>query len=156
VKGARLFTLWLGAPHRPTRDLDLLGFGVQEAGLIAETFRSLCRQPVEEDGLTFDAGTVSVTAARQHEEYAGLRVTFRASLGKAVIPMQVDIGFGDAITPAASEAEMPSLLDAPPAYLLVYPRETVVAEKCEALVDLGLGNSRLKDFYGLRYLEAIS
>lgn len=152
LKGASLFTLWLGSPHRATRDLDLLGFGSQEVGTITKTFQSLCRQPVEDDGLLFDPSTVSITTAREDEKYAGLRVVFQASLGKVVIPMQVDIGFGDVITPSASEVEMPSLLNAPRARLLSYPRETVVAEKCEALIDLGLGNSRLKDFYDLRYL----
>ncbi len=152
VKGASLFALWLGSPHRPTRDLDLLGFGSQEPASIVEVFQALCRQPVEADGLTFDAESVSVSTAREDEKYAGLRVVFQARLGTAKISMQVDIGFGDTVTPLAMEAEMPSLLDAPTARLLVYPRETVVAEKCEALIDLGLSNSRLKDFYDLRYL----
>lgn len=152
LKGASLFTLWIGSPHRATRDLDLLGFGSQEVGTITETFQSLCRQPVEEDGLLFDPSTVSVTTAREDEKYTGLRVVFQASLGKATIPMQVDIGFGDVITPSAWEVEMPSLLNAPRVRLLSYPRETVIAEKCEAIIDLGLGNSRLKDFYDLRYL----
>lgn len=152
VKGASLFVFWLGSPHRPTRDLDLLGFGSQEVGPIVEIFQAVCQQTVEADGLAFDAESVSVPTAREDEKYAGLRVVFQARLGNAKIPMQVDIGFGDTITPLAVEAEMPSLLNAPTARLLVYPRETVVAEKCEALIDLGLGNSRLKDFYDLRYL----
>ena len=152
LKGASLFALWLGAPHRRTRDLDLLGSGVQEVKTMTETFQAICRQLVEEDGLVFDADTVQIATARENEKYAGLRVTFRASLGTAVIPVQVDIGFGDAITPEAQEAEMPTLLEMPAARLLTYPRETVVAEKCEALIDLGLGNSRLKDFYDLRHL----
>ncbi len=154
VKGASLFALWLGSPHRPTRDLDLLGFGSQESASVVEIFQALCRQPVEADGLTFDADTVSAAPAREDDKYAGLRVVFQALLGSAKILMQVDIGFGDAITPSSVEVEMPSLLDAPAAHLLVYPRETVVAEKCEALIDLGLGNSRLKDFYDLRHLAA--
>ena len=154
LKGASLFALWLGSPHRPTRDLDLLGFGSQEPALIIEIFQALCRQPVEADGLTFDADTVSVTLAREDEQYAGLRVVFQAMLGSAKISMQVDIGFRDTVTPSVVETEMPSLLNAPAARLLVYPRETVVAEKCEALIDLGLSNSRLKDFYDLRHLAA--
>ena len=154
VKGASLFALWLGWPHRPTSDLDLLGFGSQEPASIVEIFQALCRQPVEADGLTFDAESVSVWTAREDEKYAGLRVGFQARLGTAKISMQVDIGFGDTITPFAVEAEMPSLLNAPAARLLVYPRETVVAEKCEALIDQGLSNSRLKDFYDLRHLAA--
>ena len=154
VKGASLFVLWLGSPHRPTRDLDLLGFGSQEPASIIEIFQALCRQPVEADGLTFDAESVSVSTARENEKYAGLRVVFQARLGNAKISMQVDIGFGDTVMPLAMETEMPSLLNAPAARLLVYSRETVVAEKCEALIDLGLSNSRLKDFYDLRHLAA--
>ncbi len=152
LKGASLFLLWLGSPHRATRDLDLLGFGSQETETITQTFQALCRQPVEDDGLLFDPITVSTTTTREGEKYAGLHVVFQASLGKAIIPMQVDIGFGDIITPSAMEVEMPSLLNSSRAHLLSYPRETVVAEKCEAMIDLGLGNSRLKDFYDLRYL----
>ncbi len=152
LKGASLFALWLGKPHRPTRDLDLLGYGSQESGLMSETFQAICQQSVEPDGLAFDADTVQVTQAREDEKYAGLRVTFRAALGSAIISMQVDIGFGDAISPEAKENEMPTLLDFPAARLRTYPRETVVAEKCEAMVDLGLGNSRLKDFYDLWHL----
>lgn len=154
LKGASLFALWLGAPHRPTRDLDLLGYGSQENGLIAETFQAICRQSVEQDGLLFNADTVQVMQAREDEKYAGLCVTFRAALGRADIPMQVDIGFGDAVFPEAKQSEMPTLLGFPAARLRTYPRETIVAEKCEAMVDLGLSNSRLKGFYDLRHLAA--
>lgn len=152
LKGANVFTLWLGAAHRPTRDLDFLAFGSDAAAPMVNVFQSICRQAVEDDGLVFEPETVAGMALREQEKYAGLRLTLRASLGKAVIPLQIDIGFGDVVTPAAQEAELPTMLTAPSARLLVYPRETVVAEKCEAMVDLGLGNSRLKDFYDLWHL----
>ena len=152
VKGANLFLLWMGAAHRPTRDLDLLGYGTQDVAAITGVFQAICRQPVEDDGMTFDAETVRVTSVRESEKYAGLQITLSGGLGKAVIRLQVDIGFGDAVVPAVQEAVFPSMLGVPGASLLTYPRETVVAEKCEAMIDLGLGNSRLKDFYDLRHL----
>jgi len=152
LKGANLFTLWLGAAHRSTRDLDFLGYGSEEIGPTVTAFQEICRQSVEEDGLVFEAESVKGAAVRESENYAGLRVTLQAMLGKAVIPLQIDIGFGDVITPAAQEAEMPSSLGTPRARLLTYSRETVVAEKTEAMIDLGLGNSRLKDFYDLWFL----
>ena len=152
VKGANLFLLWMGAAHRPTRDLDLLGCGTQEVAAVIGVFQAICRQPVEDDGMAFDAETVRATSVRESEKYAGLRITVKGILGAAIINLQVDVGFGDAVVPAAQEAVFPSMLGVPGASLLTYPRETVIAEKCEAMVDLGLGNSRLKDFYDLWHL----
>ena len=152
VKGANLFLLWLGAAHRPTHDLDLLGYGTQEIKAVVDTFQTICRQAVEDDGMIFDAETVQGVSVRENEKYAGLQISLKGMLGTAVIKLQIDIGFGDVVVPAAQEAIFPSSLGAPQAHLLVYPRETVVAEKCEAMIDLGLGNSRLKDFYDLWYL----
>ena len=149
LKGAMLFTLWTGELHRPTRDLDLLGFGDPEAERLAGVFRSLCGLAVADDGLTFDAATVAVEAIREDQEYGGQRVRFDARLGQARISLQVDVGFGDAITPGAEEVEYPTLLGMDPPRLRAYPKETVVAEKFEAMVQLGMANSRMKDFYDL-------
>ena len=154
VKGANLFLLWMGAAHRPTRDLDLLGYGTQEVAAVVGVFQAICRQPVEDDGMTFDAETVRGDSVRESEKYAGLQITLSGGLGTAVIRLQVDIGFGDTVVPAAQEAIFPSMLGVPGASLLTYPRETVIAEKCEAMIDLGLGNSRLKDFYDLWHLAS--
>ena len=154
VKGANLFLLWMGAAHRPTRDLDLLGYGTQDVAGVVGVFQAICRQPVEDDGMTFDAESVQGNAVRENEKYAGLQITVKGMLGTAVIKLQVDIGFGDVIVPTAQEAVFPSMLGVPGAALLIYPRETVVAEKCEAMIDLGLGNSRLKDFYDLWHLAS--
>jgi predicted nucleotidyltransferase component of viral defense system len=152
LKGANLFTTWLGAAHRPTRDIDFLGYGNDEIASIAEAFQTICRQPVEDDGLAFSAETVIGSSIRDDEKYSGVRIVLRGMLGKAVIPLQIDIGFGDVITPATLEAEMPTLLNFPKPKLLTYPRETVIAEKCEAMLDLGMANTRLKDFYDLWHL----
>jgi predicted nucleotidyltransferase component of viral defense system len=149
LKGAMLFVTWVAGPFRPTRDLDLLGSGDNSAEAIAETFRVICAQSVVDDGVVFDVAALEAAPIREELEYGGVRVRTTATIAGARIPIQVDIGFGDAVTPAPVEIEYPALLDAPAPHLRAYPVETVVAEKFEALVTLGMANSRLKDFYDL-------
>lgn len=149
LKGALLFWLWDEQLHRATRDLDLLGSGDNSVEQCEQLFRALCALPVEADGLIWLPESVEVRQMREDEEYEGLRVQLEARLGNARIPVQVDIGFGDAVTPAALEVEFPTLLNFPAPRLRAYPRETVVAEKLWILVQLGMANSRLKDFYDL-------
>jgi hypothetical protein len=149
LKGAMLFVTWVAEPFRPTRDLDLLGHGDSDAEAIAETFRAICAQRVADDGVTFDVAALTAAPIREDVEYGGVRVRTTATIAGARIAIQVDIGFGDAITPAAIDIDYPTLLDAPVPHLRAYPVETVVAEKFEALVTLGVANSRLKDFYDL-------
>lgn len=153
LKGANLFALWTGDLHRPTRDVDLLGFGDPLIPRLIEIITEVCQVAVQDDGLQFLQKTIEGEAIREEAEYDGVRITLVAMLGTARIPVQIDIGFGDAVTPEPQEVELPVLLDLPPARLLVYPPETVIAEKCEAMVHLGLANSRLKDFYDLWYLS---
>lgn len=149
LKGAMLFVTWVADPFRPTRDLDLLGHGDSDAGSIAETFRAICAQTVADDGVTFETAALAAAPIREEAEYGGVRVRTTATIAGARIPIQVDIGFGDAVTPGAVEIDYPALLDAPAPHLLAYPVVTVVAEKFEAMVTLGIANSRLKDFYDL-------
>ena len=149
LKGAMLFAIWGGEPHRPTRDLDLLGHGTRDIRRLEEVFREVAGVEVEDDSLEFLAGGVRRERIREDEEYEGVRLHLEARLTAARIKIQVDIGFGDVITPAAEETEYPVLLDFPTPRLRAYPRETVVAEKFETLVKLGIANSRMKDFYDL-------
>ncbi len=150
LKGAMLFYAWGEEPLRPTLDLYLLGFGTKDEARIRDVFRALiAMETPEDDGLRFDPEGIRVEAIREGERYEGLRVTLEAELEKARIPLQVDIGFGDAITPGALDADFPSLLSFPMPRLRIYPRETVVAEKLEAVVSLGVENSRMKDFFDL-------
>ncbi len=149
LKGAMLFMVWGDSPHRPTRDVDFLGLGdSSEAGLQA-VFRELCDVQVEDDGLTLMADSVQVEVIRSETEYGGTRVKLYGDLAGARVPVQADIGFGDAVTPGVTEIEYPVLLDGPTPHVKAYPRETVVAEKYQALVHLGFANSRMKDFYDL-------
>lgn len=153
LKGATLFTVWADAPHRPTRDVDFLATGDPSAQGIVTTFRAICQMAVEEDGLIFLPESVWAEERRDKETYPGLHVELTAHLGTARIPLRIDLGFGDAVTPSPQEVEVPALLDFPRPRLRAYPRETVVAEKLEALVSLGITNSRMKDFYDLWYLS---
>ena len=150
LKGATLFTLWGGDRYRPTRDLDLLGRGSLDIPRLEEAFREVCRTQVEDDGLRFQEETVQGAEILEAQDYPGIRTTVQANLGRAGIKLQVDIGFGDAVTPAPKQEELPRILaDVPAARLKVYPRETMVAEKFEAMVKLGIANSRMRDFYDI-------
>ena len=149
LKGAMLFRVWSGSLHRPTKDVDLLGSGEATATAVAATIRQIISIAVEDDGILFAADSVQAEEIRESQEYGGIRVTFIATLDKAVIPLQVDVCFGDAITPAAEKRTYPVLIDMEAPRLLMYPVETVIAEKLEAAVKLGTINSRMKDFYDL-------
>lgn len=155
LKGAMLLVAWVSDPFRPTKDVDFLGFGESAAPAVAKTFQDICRQAVDDDALLFDADKLQADPIRGAQEYPGVRVRMTAFLGKVRIPVQIDIGFGDAITPAAVDLEFPSLLDAPRPHLRAYPKETVVAEKLEAIVNLGEANSRMKDYYDLIALSRL-
>jgi hypothetical protein len=144
-----LFNLWAEAPYRATGDLDLLGLGENAPERLAEMFREILAVQVEDDGVVFRPETLRAAAARTEDEYSGVRLDFIAELAGARLPMHVDVGYGDAITPGALEIEYPSILEQPTARLRAYPPETVVAEKFQAMVELDMLNSRLKDFYDL-------
>jgi predicted nucleotidyltransferase component of viral defense system len=148
LKGAMLFSLWSGEAHRPTRDLDLLGFGDARVSRVEEVMREVCQVPCD-DGLEFDLASVRGQEIRSPNEYDGVRIKLAGRLAGARVPLQVDIGFGDAVVPPPETIDYPSLLDLPPPRLRAYPREVAVAEKLQALVQLGMANTRMKDFYDL-------
>lgn len=149
LKGAMLFPLWGVVSYRATRDVDLLGYGESEIEALVTVFRAICQIKVPDDGITFDPASVQAEHIRDQMEYGGTRLKLTAGLAGARIPLQVDIGFGDVITPSAVSAEYPTLLNHPAPSLRVYPRETVIAEKFQAMVHLGIANSRMKDFHDL-------
>ena len=152
LKGAILMTTWLDDPHRPTRDLDLLGFGDPDPEAMVAVFRELCAIK-EDDAVTFDAEGMTVDRIRDEQEYGGLRLRTMASVGGARVRVVVDIGFGDAVVPGVEDIELPVLLDQPAPRLRAYPRETVIAEKFQAMVMLGRANSRMKDFFDIWVLK---
>lgn len=149
LKGALLFAIWYEQPHRPTRDADLLGFGLDDVGSAVSAFREICGIAVD-DGIAFDAASVRGTAIRKEAGYGGVRIDLRATLDGACITLQVDIGFGDAVTPSPQAIRYPVLLDGLPApQLRSYPKYTVVAEKLHAICLLGMANTRMKDYFDL-------
>lgn len=153
LKGALLFELWTEQRYRPTRDADFLARGENSPERFAAIFREICELSVTDDGLWFDATTIAAERITEDADYKGIRIRFVGYLENARIPIQIDLGFGDIITPRPIESEIPSMLDVPRAKLLTYPRESVVAEKFEAMVNLGLGNSRMKDLHDVRSLS---
>ncbi len=152
LKGAMLFVLWESHPHRPTKDLDLLFVPQHDREELAKIFRQVATMAVADDGLTFDPESVTIEDIREENAYGGLRVKLTAYLGKGRVPLQVDVGLGDSMYPATDWADFPTLLEFSPPRIRAYPTETVIAEKFQAMVDLGLRNSRMKDFYDIHYL----
>lgn len=133
LKGALLVTTWFDNPHRPTRDLHLLGFGESAAESVLAAFRDICRID-QNDGVTFDAAALRVTVTREELKYGGLRLMTIAAIAGARLRVVIDIGSGDAIEPGLEEIDLPVLLDFPPPHLRAYSRETVIAEKFQAMV----------------------
>jgi hypothetical protein len=153
LKGAMLFQLWAAEPHRATKDVDLLGTGDSSVERLADVVKAVCAVAVAEDGLDFDPAAVTAGRIKEDQEYEGVRVTCPARLGQARVTLQIDVGFGDAITPAPTRVDYPTILDFPRPALKAYPKETVVAEKFQAMVALGMTNSRMKDFFDLWILS---
>lgn len=149
LKGAMLFALWYDTPHRPTRDADLLGFGPDDDASLIATFRDVAAMDLG-DAIVLDPDTVKAEAIREDNTYGGTRITLVGRIGSARCALQIDVGFGDAVTPGPQMAAYPTLLgDFPAPVLRVYPVYTVIAEKYQAMVMLGQANSRMKDFFDL-------
>ena len=151
LKGATLLRVWSMDGHRPTRDVDFLGFGSSALDDVRRMIRDLCDVEVPDDGITFDARTIVTERIKPDEEYQGVRARLDAVLAAAKVPVQIDIGFGDAVSPV--EDDYPVLLDGSSTpRLRIYPREAVIAEKVQAMVHLGMVNSRMKDFFDVEQL----
>jgi predicted nucleotidyltransferase component of viral defense system len=148
LKGGMLVTIWLEDDNRVTRDVDFLGHGDADAGKLVQDFQEIMSVDAE-DGLVFDVGALTATAIREEMEYGGTRLRTFAYLERTRIPITIDIGFGDALADATPELDYPTLLDLPAPRVRAYPPETVIAEKFQAMVNLGILNGRMKDYYDL-------
>lgn len=149
LKGAKLFQVWTNIPHRATHDLDLLSFGDNQIDHIINVFNEILSIDCKDDGLQFLLSQMSGERIKADQKYQGVRIITKAKLDSAIIHLQIDVGFGDVITPSVEELDYPSLLPLPSPRLLTYPKETVVAEKFHAMVLLAMTNTRMKDFYDL-------
>ena len=152
LKGAALFRVWDGKEARPTRDIDLLDMWSEDRAPIRASLEAICGVPCPEDGVVFDGATMRMAAIRDDQPYGGVRARIRGRLGQARLPLQIDIGFGDVITPEREERDYPTLLDLPAPRLWTYPRETTVAEKLHAMVEHGARNTRVKDLWDVAHL----
>ena len=148
LKGAQLFRIWSDKSYRPTRDLDLLCFGSPDIPELERIFRQVCKEKTDvQDGIEYLAETVCGEVIREDNEYDGVRIKLEFRIGRTGEFMQIDISFGDILNPPAKEIQFPSILKMPSAKLKSYSRESVIAEKVEAMVSLGITNSRMKDFF---------
>ena len=153
LKGAQLFRFLKQEGHRPTRDADFLSFGDHDPVALKEIFTEICQlTPEKEDALSWE--DIRAAPIRDENSYGGVRVLITCQLGKVKIPLQFDVGFGDVITPGVRSQKWPAPLDYQDISLATYPMETVIAEKLEAAVSLGINNSRMKDFYDLNWLQS--
>ncbi|GAB4329286.1 MAG: nucleotidyl transferase AbiEii/AbiGii toxin family protein [Calditrichia bacterium] len=149
LKGATLFIAWSEDRYRPTKDLDFLGFGDASAPALKKIFQEICDLEVEKDGLQFDRNSVKIVEIREGMDYPGKRITLIAFLGKARINLRIDIGFGDKVFPEALWQHFPTLLNLPKPWIRMYSPESVIAEKLHTIVNLGIANSRMRDYYDL-------
>lgn len=153
LKGALMFVVWGTPRSRATKDIDLLARTDNSIANLVKVIQDICRIEVEADGLAFDSALVKGEKIKEDADYEGVRLLFEGTLERARIRMQIDVGFGDSVTPAPAAIDYPVILDLPAPKLKGYPPETVVAEKFEAMVKLGMINTRMKDFYDLWLLS---
>lgn len=153
LKGAALFVVWAGSDARPTRDVDLLARVEADLATVRRTVAAICRTEVEPDGLNFQPEAMQVEAIQALRQFGGFRVIVPVLLGRTRLQVQIDLGFGDAVTPAPQHLTYPTLLDFPAPQLVAYHMETVIAEKLEAMIKLGTLNTRTKDYYDLLILS---
>lgn len=147
LKGGLMLMVWDPATHRATVDIDLLAKANNSIENISRILKEICSQPVLHDGIEFDSSNLILAESQIETEYTGLSARFSASLHTAKLPLRLDIGFSDKIYPKPAKLDYPALLEFPSPELRGYTPETMIAEKLDAMVKLGLANSRMKDFY---------
>lgn len=153
LKGALMLRVWRSPEIRPTMDIDMLGRTSNDEADIVAQVREIMAADVEPDGLVFDPASIQAERITEDADYEGIRIRFRGLLDTARVTLQIDIGFGDIVYPGPEESDLPAMLDFPAPRLLCYSRESAIAEKFEAMVKLGILNSRMKDFYDIWLLS---
>lgn len=155
LKGASLFLVWRSGGHRVTKDADLLSFGSPDMSRLREIFKKICGIQCVEDGVVFDPAKVRAFEIREGQIYGGVRISLKGKLDQAIVPVQIDIGFGDSVVPPPERVDYPTLLDIPSPEMKAYTRYSMIAEKLHAMVELGIANSRMKDFFDLWLLSRL-
>lgn len=152
LKGALLLRVWEPAVYRTTRDIDFLGRMANDVDAVADVVASVCRESTTADGLEFDAASIRGERIVEDAMYEGVRITFHGRLGNVRVSMQIDVGFGDAVTPEPRQVDYPVLLGMPAPRISAYPPEAAIAEKFEIMLKRGEANSRMKDFHDIWWL----
>lgn len=152
LKGGLLLQILSGERARSTRDIDLLGMGAITPEHLGQVVADCAALQVEDDGWRYDSQTCRVTSIRAGAAYPGIRATFVATLGRSRVSVRIDVGTGDAVFPPATTMTCPTLLDQSAPELLVYSPVTIIAEKLEAMIALGVINSRMKDYFDIAML----
>ena len=155
LKGALMLRVWQAPEYRPTMDIDMLGKTSNDETNIVSQIKEILGTEVEPDGLEFDVDSIRSERITEDADYQGIRIRFPGYLDSARMNMQIDIGFGDIVHPDPEESELPTMLDLPAPRVLCYSRESAIAEKFEAMVKLGILNSRMKDFYDIWLLSRL-
>ncbi len=153
LKGALMFFAWNTKLPRPTKDVDLLGEINSSLDVIIDTMKKICQQKVKQDGISFHSESISATRITEDVEYEGARIRIPGNLGTIRVSIQIDIGFGDVITPKAIRFDYPTILGSPSPSIRGYSKESIISEKFHAMVKLGVLNSRMKDFYDIWWLS---
>ena len=153
LKGALLLTAWRAPIVRPTMDIDLLGKTDNATDAVVGLMREVILWNVPDDGIVFHPESFSGSAIREDADYSGVRALFTGQVEQARVHMQIDIGFGDVVTPGPELLTYPTLLNFPAPILSGYSRETVMAEKLQALTQLRMANTRMKDYFDLWLLS---
>ncbi|MBT2189448.1 nucleotidyl transferase AbiEii/AbiGii toxin family protein [Sphingobium nicotianae] len=148
LKGGMLVTLWIESSSRETRDADFLGHGDSDPDYLREVFAGVLSIDAD-DGLAFDTASLRTAVIREEMEYGGVRLRADAYLERTRIPVTIDIGFGDALADAARTMAYPSMLGMDEPEIRIYPPASVIAEKFQAMVALGIANGRMKDYFDL-------
>ena len=155
LKGAALFTLWMGPMFRVTQDTDLESTLTPDHGQLKEVFSQIAQIQVEhDDGVRYDSESMEISDIKAEDEYKGVRIKFNAYIEHARIRLQFDIGFGDSVYPRAVFAEYPVLLGGDSPRMRVYPQYSSISEKLSVMVSRGMDNSRLKDYFDIWALSA--
>ena len=149
LKGGLMLRVWNVSESRPTMDIDMLGKTSNDPSRIIQQMQEIVTLVVEPDGMVFDLASLITEPITKAADYQGVRVRCLGFLDRAKVNIQLDLGFGDVVFPQPETALLPTLLDYPAPQLLCYSRESVIAEKFEAMVKLGALNSRMKDFYDI-------
>ncbi len=153
LKGALMFRVWDIKERRRTLDIDLLSYLKNDPDLIVKVIREICEIQVEKDGIKFDPDSIKSENIQKGQDYVGLRIKFIGKLDTAVIPMQIDFGFGDKVYPIPKRCKYPTILKMPHPEIKGYSVESMISEKFHAMITHGALNSRMKDFYDIWILR---